>query len=413
MTSEEYCHVLSNSDWLLEISSEYSQIVEEDCQFTIRGHGLDDEGICKLASKTLFESLGMYSDKFEFSSVRNIADMPIIWTITHSSDSTFDVINFIESNINGVRFLYHLLSDEIYLHNDDAEISKLSNSLCVHPLSVNKNPAKVNMSRFESKSDCLSSSYSVSLLGIDVSALTQSILLRSSSEASFKNLLPPHNALDFIRPIEERFNFFIGNIESIYKIIDSLKISTNSAEEKNHDNDFNNSIDFKENYLDERSYQEMLNEQYETSRIKIVDLGNACWTYKHFTEDIQTRQYRCPEVILGADYDTSADIWSAACIIFELLTGDLMFDPRSGKSWDRDEDHLALMIELIGKFPKHVYSKGKNSQMYFTKGGGELKHINQLKYWSLRDVLLEKYKFSLSEANGIASFLSPMLEVIA
>ena len=29
---------------------------------------------------------------------------------------------------------------------------------------------------------------------------------------------------------------------------------------------------------------------------KVVDLGNACYTYKHFTEDIQTRQYRSPEV---------------------------------------------------------------------------------------------------------------------
>lgn len=29
---------------------------------------------------------------------------------------------------------------------------------------------------------------------------------------------------------------------------------------------------------------------------KVVDFGNACWTYKHFTEDIQTRQYRAPEV---------------------------------------------------------------------------------------------------------------------
>jgi hypothetical protein len=28
----------------------------------------------------------------------------------------------------------------------------------------------------------------------------------------------------------------------------------------------------------------------------VVDLGNACWTHKHFSEDIQTRQYRSPEV---------------------------------------------------------------------------------------------------------------------
>ena len=34
-------------------------------------------------------------------------------------------------------------------------------------------------------------------------------------------------------------------------------------------------------------------------RCRVVDLGNACWTYKQFTQDIQPRQYRCPEVILG------------------------------------------------------------------------------------------------------------------
>jgi serine/threonine-protein kinase SRPK3 len=67
------------------------------------------------------------------------------------------------------------------------------------------------------------------------------------------------------------------------------------------------------------------------ARVVVVDLGNACWTHKHFSDDIQTRQYRCPEVILGADYGTSADMWSLACIVFELLTGDLLFDPRAGK----------------------------------------------------------------------------------
>ncbi|KAI5081546.1 hypothetical protein GOP47_0001289 [Adiantum capillus-veneris] len=87
---------------------------------------------------------------------------------------------------------------------------------------------------------------------------------------------------------------------------------------------------------------------------KIVDLGNACWTYKQFTNDIQTRQYRCPEVLLGAKYSTSADMWSFACIVFELATGDFLFDPHSGDDYDRDEDHLALMMELLGRIPKKV-----------------------------------------------------------
>ncbi|KAJ4840579.1 hypothetical protein Tsubulata_006298 [Turnera subulata] len=70
---------------------------------------------------------------------------------------------------------------------------------------------------------------------------------------------------------------------------------------------------------------------------KLVDFGNACWTHKQFTNDIQTRQYRCPEVILGSKYSTSADLWSFACICFELATGDVLFDPHSGENFDRDE----------------------------------------------------------------------------
>ena len=72
-------------------------------------------------------------------------------------------------------------------------------------------------------------------------------------------------------------------------------------------------------------------------KCKLVDFGNACWTYKQFTNDIQTRQYRCPEVILGSKYSTSADLWSFACICFELATGDVLFDPHSGENYERDE----------------------------------------------------------------------------
>jgi serine/threonine-protein kinase SRPK3 len=49
--------------------------------------------------------------------------------------------------------------------------------------------------------------------------------------------------------------------------------------------------------------------------VKIADLGNACWVDHHFTNDIQTRQYRCPEIILGTKWNQSVDIWSAACLV--------------------------------------------------------------------------------------------------
>jgi serine/threonine-protein kinase SRPK3 len=52
--------------------------------------------------------------------------------------------------------------------------------------------------------------------------------------------------------------------------------------------------------------------------VKIADLGNACWVHHHFTNDIQTRQYRSPEVILGAKWGASADIWSMGCMVRKL-----------------------------------------------------------------------------------------------
>ena len=52
--------------------------------------------------------------------------------------------------------------------------------------------------------------------------------------------------------------------------------------------------------------------------VKIADLGNACWVGHHFTNDIQTRQYRSPEVILGAKWGASTDVWSMACMVCSI-----------------------------------------------------------------------------------------------
>jgi len=143
--------------------------------------------------------------------------------------------------------------------------------------------------------------------------------------------------------------------------------------------------------------------------IKIADLGNACWTYHHFSEDIQTRQYRCLEVLIGAGYGPQADIWSTACMAFELATGDYLFEPHSGEEYSRDEDHLAHIIELLGPIPRNIAMSGKYSREFFTKRG-DLRHITKLKPWGLVDVLMEKYQWDERSAYEFAEFLLPMLE---
>ncbi|SAM84511.1 related to dis1-suppressing protein kinase dsk1 [Ustilago bromivora] len=144
--------------------------------------------------------------------------------------------------------------------------------------------------------------------------------------------------------------------------------------------------------------------------VKIADLGNACWVDHHFTNDIQTRQYRCPEVILGAKWGPSADMWSVSCMFFELLTGDYLFDPAAGTKYNKDDDHVAQIIELLGDFPKSLAFAGKYSADMFNRRG-ELRHIHKLRFWPLISVLQEKYLMPYAEANELSSFLLPMLRL--
>ncbi|KAJ4971023.1 hypothetical protein NE237_004122 [Protea cynaroides] len=146
-------------------------------------------------------------------------------------------------------------------------------------------------------------------------------------------------------------------------------------------------------------------------KCKLVDFGNACWTYKQFTSDIQTRQYRCPEVLLGSKYSTPADLWSFACICFELATGDVLFDPHSGDNFDRDEDHLALMMELLGMMPRKIALGGQYSRDFFNRYG-DLRHIRRLRFWPLNKVLVEKYEFREQDAHDMADFLVPILDFV-
>lgn len=99
------------------------------------------------------------------------------------------------------------------------------------------------------------------------------------------------------------------------------------------------------------------------------------------------------------------------CQVFELITGDYLFDPQSGTKYGKDDDHIAQIIELLGPFPKSLCLSGKWSQEIFNRKG-ELRNIHRLRHWALPDVLREKYHFKEDEAKRISDFLTPMLELV-
>lgn len=87
-----------------------------------------------------------------------------------------------------------------------------------------------------------------------------------------------------------------------------------------------------------------------------------------------------------------------------------MFEPRKGRNYSKNEDHLALISELIGECPnKKFLLSGYKSEKFFDKNG-KLRNIKKLKHWGLYDVLIEKYRLRDFEARGLSDFLLKILK---
>jgi serine/threonine protein kinase len=143
--------------------------------------------------------------------------------------------------------------------------------------------------------------------------------------------------------------------------------------------------------------------------VKITNFEKSYFKHKHNSSEIPTRQYRAPEVILGINYNESVDIWSLGCIIYELITGDYLFDPHQGTNYTKNDDHIASIIKLLGKMPKKLVKCSPDYYKYFTKDG-KLKRFDNLKYFSLKDKLVKVYHIKENEAQPLCDFLKLMFE---
>ena len=91
--------------------------------------------------------------------------------------------------------------------------------------------------------------------------------------------------------------------------------------------------------------------------IKLSDFGTAIKTKYLDNDIIQTRYYRAPEVILRNKYNESIDVWSIGCILYELYTGKVLFNPEKDSETTTDQQHLHLISKYFGKIPKRMLKK--------------------------------------------------------
>lgn len=162
--------------------------------------------------------------------------------------------------------------------------------------------------------------------------------------------------------------------------------------------------------IKEISYPDFnLDENYNFN-VKIIDFGNCENLDNKDQDEIQIRPYRPPENIINDYYDCKSDIWTLGCIIFEIITGDYLFDiPNKKKSIERDRLHIHKMYEILGKMPREMSENCDFTEDLFDNKGRVLKNKN-CNYTSISEILVKDYEYSIENAKEIEGFLKKMLE---
>ena len=99
-----------------------------------------------------------------------------------------------------------------------------------------------------------------------------------------------------------------------------------------------------------------------SDNIVLIDFGNATFSTEHHSRIINTREYRCPEVLLQCcKWSEISDMWSVGCIACELYNGECLF---GGMHEEGEEDlglleHLTMVEKISGAIPEWMgYAAG-------------------------------------------------------
>ena len=84
---------------------------------------------------------------------------------------------------------------------------------------------------------------------------------------------------------------------------------------------------------------------------------------------------------------------------FEMLTGDLLFNPKRDKNdmYGKNDDHIAQMMEYLGIFPTTFSRRCSKYSKYFSPNG-KLKRMPALQQWSIKDFMIARYGYLEEEA---------------
>ena len=135
--------------------------------------------------------------------------------------------------------------------------------------------------------------------------------------------------------------------------------------------EINNNIlnEFELYKLNNDNYNQLMAHYFDNIEIKLCDFNLSIeYDENKMYNECQTRYYRAPELILGYNFNNKCDYWSIPCIIFELLTGDILFYPEKTDNITTDIAHIYLIIELLGEIPNIMIKNSPKYNLLFNNG---------------------------------------------
>jgi len=216
------------------------------------------------------------------------------------------------------------------------------------------------------------------------------------------------NILNKIKSILELTENDETNTEVVSSFSSSSRHTLNSDGETIQDH-WTVCSDLSENSLDNDNSNTASEKQDKLTKhinVKLIDFGGTInINDEHKKKQIQTCYYMSPEILLRIPYDTSADIWALGCTIYELLLGQILFDP-DNYNGNEDRYHLYMIEEMLGQIPENMIKCSEYKDIFFSRNFKKIKGFNEYTSKNLFD------KLSLTQLDSNCTYIKKICDLV-